>query len=70
MRSLCRFCLRGSRLTKTYFDIHRSETCGRVFAGFTLAVEKFAFDFRYWDTNIDLGVYDERFVFAATVTLP
>lgn len=39
-------------------------------AGLTLAVQKFAFDFRYWDTNIDLGTYDERFVFAATVTLP
>jgi uncharacterized protein (TIGR02001 family) len=39
-------------------------------AGLTLAVQKFAFDFRYWDTTIDLGTFDERFVFAATLTLP
>jgi len=50
-------------------------------AGLTLAVEKFSFDFRYWDTNIDVvtpgagacvsqGLCDERFVFTAKVTLP
>ncbi len=40
-------------------------------AGLTLAVEKFAFDFRYWDTDIDnSGIADERFVFTAKVTLP
>lgn len=50
-------------------------------AGLTLGVEKFAFDFRYWDSNIDVvnegvgacvtqGLCDERFVFTAKVTLP
>ncbi len=43
-------------------------------AGLTLAVEKFTFDFRYWDTDIaddvGLGLTDERFVFTASVTLP
>lgn len=50
-------------------------------AGLTLAVEKFSFDFRYWDTDIDVvtpgagacvneGLCDERFVFTAKVTLP
>lgn len=42
-------------------------------AGLALAVEKFTFDFRYWDTDIDdgLGVQaDERFVFTASITLP
>jgi uncharacterized protein (TIGR02001 family) len=39
-------------------------------AGMALAVEKFTFDFRYWDTNIDTGTSDERFVFSASVTLP
>ena len=47
-------------------------------AGLTLAVEKIAFDFRYWDTDLDPGALcgttllqcDERFVFSATVTLP
>ncbi len=44
--------------------------------GLALAVEKFTFDFRYWDTNIstgipaDDGLADERFVFTASVTLP
>ncbi len=49
--------------------------------GLALAVEKFTFDFRYWDTNIDVttpngsvcvdqGLCDERFVFTAKVTLP
>lgn len=50
-------------------------------AGISLAVEKFTFDFRYWDTNIDVKndtgtvctaqkLCDERFVFSAKVTLP
>ncbi|MDX2288960.1 MAG: TorF family putative porin [Hyphomicrobiaceae bacterium] len=46
-------------------------------AGFTLAVEKLSFDFRYWDTDIDVGggavvddLADERFVFTAKVVLP
>jgi uncharacterized protein (TIGR02001 family) len=47
-------------------------------AGLTLAVEKIALDFRYWDTDADdtncFGVLpstcDERFVFSVTVTLP
>jgi uncharacterized protein (TIGR02001 family) len=42
--------------------------------GLALAVEKFTFDFRYWDTNIadnlSAGLADERFVFSASVTLP
>jgi uncharacterized protein (TIGR02001 family) len=39
--------------------------------GLALAVEKFTFDFRYWDTNIDNnGLADERFVFTASITLP
>lgn len=48
-------------------------------AGVSLAVEKFTFDFRYWDTNIDVtsgglcvkeSLCDERFVFTAKVALP
>jgi hypothetical protein len=44
-------------------------------AGLKLAVEKFAFDFRYWDTDIPgdavgADFADERFVFTAAVTLP
>jgi hypothetical protein len=40
-------------------------------AGLALSVEKFTFDFRYWDTNIqDDGLADERFVFTASITLP
>lgn len=45
-------------------------------AGLALAVEKFTFDFRYWDTDISNGIpledglADERFVFTASVTLP
>ncbi len=46
-------------------------------AGLALAVEKFVFDFRYWDTNLDsaagdtyFGLDDERFVFTASITLP
>jgi len=49
--------------------------------GLSLAVEKFTFDFRYWDSDIDVetpglgacvnqGLCDERFVFSAKVTLP
>lgn len=44
-------------------------------AGLALAVEKFTFDFRYWDTDVassssTYGTADERFVFSAKVTLP
>ncbi len=40
-------------------------------AGLALAVDKFTFDFRYWDTDIsNNGLADERFVFTAKVTLP
>lgn len=45
-------------------------------AGLALSVEKFTFDFRYWDTDISTGIpaedglADERFVFTASVTLP
>lgn len=45
-------------------------------AGLALAVEKFTFDFRYWDTSIgdDVGIYeglaDSRFVFSVKATLP
>lgn len=42
-------------------------------AGVSLAVDKFVFDFRYWDTDLDqaAGLYsDERFVFTASITLP
>ncbi len=41
-----------------------------------LAVEKWTFDLRYWDTDIDPDealVYsnsDERFFFSAAITLP
>ena len=40
--------------------------------GLALAVEKFTFDFRYWDTDItnNGGLADERFVFTASITLP
>lgn len=41
-------------------------------AGLALGVEKFTFDFRYWDTDLDdgTGLTDERFVFTASITLP
>jgi uncharacterized protein (TIGR02001 family) len=46
-------------------------------AGVSLAVEKFTFDFRYWDTDEDIFnvvtgelLSDERFVFTAKVVLP
>lgn len=42
-------------------------------AGLSLGVEKFTFDFRYWDTDLDDGaglISDERFVFTASITLP
>jgi uncharacterized protein (TIGR02001 family) len=40
-------------------------------AGVGFAVEKFTFDFRYWDTDLDnTDLADERFVFTAKVTLP
>lgn len=42
-------------------------------AGLALSVEKFVFDFRYWDTTLANGgggLADERFVFTASITLP
>lgn len=42
-------------------------------AGLALSVEKFTFDFRYWDTDLEEAagfISDERFVFTASVTLP
>jgi hypothetical protein len=39
-------------------------------AGLKLTVEKYFMDFRYWDTSIDDGLADSRFVFSAGVTLP
>jgi uncharacterized protein (TIGR02001 family) len=44
-------------------------------AGLALAVEKFVFDFRYWDTDVSSDpasedLTDSRFVFSAKVTLP
>jgi len=46
-------------------------------AGLTLAVENLSFDFRYWDTDLEVGglctaasLCDERFVFSATVSIP
>lgn len=39
-------------------------------AGLAVAVEKFTFDFRYWDTDIDDDLSDERFVFSVKATLP
>lgn len=39
--------------------------------GLALAVEKFTFDFRYWDTDVENnGLADERFVFTTSLTLP
>jgi uncharacterized protein (TIGR02001 family) len=39
-------------------------------AGLALAVDKLSFDFRYWDTDVDTSVSDERFVFTTTLSLP
>lgn len=40
-------------------------------AGIQLAIEKFTFDCRYWDTSITGdGLADERFVFTSSVSLP
>jgi uncharacterized protein (TIGR02001 family) len=46
-------------------------------AGITLGYDKFSFDFRYWDTDVDTihfvsgnNLSDERFVFTAKVVLP
>ncbi len=38
-------------------------------AGLKLTVEKFFMDFRYWDTSIDDGLADARFVFSAGFNL-
>jgi uncharacterized protein (TIGR02001 family) len=39
-------------------------------AGIALAYDKFTFDFRYWDTDVDTPISDERFVFTAKVAFP
>ena len=46
-------------------------------AGLALAIEKFTFDFRYWDTDLNDATCkgeafqcDERFVFTTKITLP
>ncbi len=39
-------------------------------AGLGVDIENFFLDFRYWDTDIDDGTADERFVFSAGVNLP
>ena len=39
-------------------------------AGLTLGVDKFSIDLRYWDTDIDDGTADERFVASVSVSLP
>lgn len=39
-------------------------------AGLSLGYDKFYVDFRYWDTTIDDGLADERFVISAGVSLP
>jgi hypothetical protein len=39
-------------------------------AGVSLAVEKFTFDLRYWDTDTDNRLSDERFVAGFKITLP
>lgn len=38
--------------------------------GLGLALDKLSLDFRYWDTDIDSSLSDERFVFTASVELP
>jgi uncharacterized protein (TIGR02001 family) len=38
-------------------------------AGLKLTVEKFFMDFRYWDTTLNDGLADSRFVFSAGVNL-
>jgi uncharacterized protein (TIGR02001 family) len=39
-------------------------------AGITFGYDKFAFDFRYWDTDTDSSLADERFVFTAKLSYP
>ncbi len=39
-------------------------------AGIALGYDKFTFDFRYWDTDVDSSISDERFVFTAKVAFP
>jgi uncharacterized protein (TIGR02001 family) len=60
-----------------YVDYQDDDTLSYTYwnAGLALAVEKFTFDFRYWDTDIDTivagdNLSDERFVFSAKVALP
>lgn len=39
-------------------------------AGLKIAVEKFYMDFRYWDTDLEGDLSDERFLFSTGVYLP
>ena len=39
-------------------------------AGVSLGYDKFTFDFRYWDTDVDSSITDERFVFTAKIAYP
>lgn len=39
-------------------------------AGLALTVEAITLDFRYWDSDIDSDISDERFVFTTKVVLP
>ncbi len=56
----------------TYFgDLFPTDSYTYWNAGIALAVEKFTFDLRYWDTDLKGdGLADERFVFTASITLP
>lgn len=39
-------------------------------AGVSLGYDKFTFDLRYWDTDVDASTSDERFVFTAKIAYP
>lgn len=39
-------------------------------AGLTFGYDKFAFDFRYWDTDLGTSLSDERFVFTVKLIYP
>jgi len=61
----------------TLFDDNSNLDYAYWNAGLALGVEKFTFDFRYWDTDSNgadfcalQGLCDERFVFTAKVALP
>ena len=53
------------------FDLEPTDEYTYWNVGLALSVEKFTFDFRYWDTDIkEDGLADERFVFTTSITLP